>query len=245
MGKRRCHPTRLGLVRLAAEQRVEPDQPVAAEAEAGHLATELIGVTSIPAVADDQDDGAMTEHPTCVVALERVQRVGDARPAADVVHLVGNVVERGVDVAVAEQVGDSGQMCRKREGLDALAPADRMREHEQVARVSVHRTADVAEDHDRPALGARARAREALRVAALARRGSHGAAQLDRAATIGAQAPGPSLRDPPRRLAEQPAHRRELVPAHLAKVALAEQLLGAVPRARGRRSLDLTGDTRR
>ena len=104
-----------------------------AAAEPSHLAAELIGVAAVPAVADDQHHRAVAEHTPRVVALEGVQRVGDARPATDVVHLGGDVVERGVDVAVAEEVRDSGQVCRKREGLDPLAPADRVREHEQVA----------------------------------------------------------------------------------------------------------------
>src|ERR1019366_6654993 len=96
---------------------------------------------------------------------------------------------------------------------------------------------------DRSALGARARAGEAMGVASLARRGSHRAPQLHRAATIGTEAPGPSFGDPPRRLPQQAAHRLQLVPAHLAKIALAEQFLGAVAGARRRRSLDLAGDT--
>src|SRR3984893_12506725 len=168
----------------AAQARGEPEQPVATPSQTGHLASELIGVSPVPPVADDDDDGAVTEHPAGVVALERVQRVGDARPSADVVDLGGRVLERCIDVAVPEEMGDSGQMCRKREGLDALAPADRMREDEQMARVPIHGSADVAEDDDRAALGARARAGEAVRVASLARGGSHGAAQLDCSPTV-------------------------------------------------------------
>ena len=69
-----------------------------------------------------------------MVTLEGVQRVGDTpRPATDVVDLGGNVIERRVDVTVAEEVRVSGQMCRKRERLHALAPADGVSEHEQVS----------------------------------------------------------------------------------------------------------------
>ena len=198
MWKSRGHAARLRLVCAAAEQRVEPDQPVTGAAQPRHLATQLLGVTAVPAVADDEHDRAVAEHAPRMHALKGVQGVGDARPAADVVHLTGDVVECGVDVAVAEEMRDSGQVCRKREGLDPLAPADRMREHQQMARVSVHRTADVAEDHDRSSLGPRARAGEAVRVASLASSGSHGAAQLHGATPVGALAPRPSLRDPPR-----------------------------------------------
>jgi hypothetical protein len=138
VGERCGHPPRLGLIDRAPEERIEPDEPVAAPAQTGHLASKLIGVSSVPPVADDDDDGAVTEHPAGVVTLKRVERVGDARASADVVDLGGHVLERSIDVAVPEEMRDSGQMCRKREGLDALAPADRMREDEQMARVPIH-----------------------------------------------------------------------------------------------------------
>ena len=122
---RQCssHPARLGLICGTPEQRVEPDQPVAAATETRHLATELIRVAPIPAVADDQHHRAVTEHAASMVTLKCVQRICYASTAADVVHLARHVVESGGDIAVAEQMRDSSQMCRKREGLDALPPS--------------------------------------------------------------------------------------------------------------------------
>jgi len=128
----RGHATCFRLICGAPQQRVEPDEAVTAAPEPSHLASELFGITAVPSVADDQHDRAMTEHAARMVSLEGVQRVSDTRPATDVVHLRGNVVERGVDVAMAEEMRDSRQVCRKREGLDPLAGADHMREHQQM-----------------------------------------------------------------------------------------------------------------
>ena len=47
----------------------------------------------------------MSQDASGVHPLKRVQRIGDAGAAADVVHLLGDVIERRVDVSVAKQVG--------------------------------------------------------------------------------------------------------------------------------------------
>jgi hypothetical protein len=131
---RQCsgHAARLRLIRAAAEQRVEPDQAVTCAPESGHLAAQLIWVTTVPSVTDDDHDRAVSEHAPRMYPLKGVQGVGDARASADIVHLLGDVIECGIDVTVTQQMGNSCQMCRKRERLHALAPADGMGKHEQV-----------------------------------------------------------------------------------------------------------------
>ena len=95
----------------------------------------------------------------------------------------------------------------------ACAKTRRWREYRSIEPLTSQRI------DDRPALRPRACSSETLRVAALARRGSHRPSQLDRSATVGAQPPRPSLGHAPRRLAEQPAYRGELIPVHVTKVA--------------------------
>ena len=64
-----------------------------ASAEPGHLAPELIRVPAVPPVTDDEDDCAVSQDASGVHPLKRVQRIGDAGAAADVVHLLGDVIE--------------------------------------------------------------------------------------------------------------------------------------------------------
>ena len=63
MRQRRLHAARQRLVFRRTEQRVKPDEPVAVALQAGHLLAQQIHLAPIPTVADEQDDGASSQHP--------------------------------------------------------------------------------------------------------------------------------------------------------------------------------------
>src|ERR1700694_1504930 len=54
------HSDRLRPIVLAAEQRVEPDKPVTAALQRAHFVCQQLDIASIPTVADDDDDCAVS-----------------------------------------------------------------------------------------------------------------------------------------------------------------------------------------
>src|SRR5215208_8158604 len=99
--KRRLHAAGERLVARVRLQRVEPDQRVSATGETRHLRAELLGVATVPAVREQYHDRAATEAPA-VLAVERGERVADARPARPVAGSARSTVERAIGVAAGQ-----------------------------------------------------------------------------------------------------------------------------------------------
>src|SRR5579872_185471 len=84
VGQRRFHPGRLGTVILAAEQRIQPDQAIAASLQPAHLAAEQLNIPPVPAIADDDDDRAVRQHAARPALVEFMQAFPDARAASPI-----------------------------------------------------------------------------------------------------------------------------------------------------------------
>ncbi len=150
-GQRRLQAERQGLVTGRAHQRVHPDQPVARSLQPGDGMSHLRRIPPVPPIADDGDGRAVAQHAARVAAVERLDRLADARPARPVVDRRRHPVERRVDVVTAQQTGDAGQARGEDKRLNASAGVlERVGEIQQQPRVALHRPADVAEQDQRP-----------------------------------------------------------------------------------------------
>ena len=85
---------------------------------------ELVGVAAVPAVGQDDDDRAAADAPA-VLAVERAQRLADARAARPVDDGAGGARQRAVGIAAGELARDARQPRAERERLDAAARGDR------------------------------------------------------------------------------------------------------------------------
>src|SRR5262245_35842008 len=57
-------------ISIVAQERIEPDQPPAGLVEALHFPCQSFSRVAIESVADEQDDGALSEHPARPPAVE-------------------------------------------------------------------------------------------------------------------------------------------------------------------------------
>src|SRR5450759_3059963 len=162
----RGHAAREGFVALRTDQRVEPDQPVGRAAQVDELGAEFCRVASVPSVAHDDHDRAMSEHAARPMAIEIRQRVADAGASAEIVDALAHRVERTVQVAIAKQPRDPSEPCREHERFEVLAARDRVGEDHQQARVALHRTAHVADQNQRPSPHPRAAVEQLDQLAA-------------------------------------------------------------------------------
>src|SRR5947209_8432469 len=85
------------------------------------LGHQLARVAAVPAVADDDHDGAVAEHASRPLAVEVAEGVADACAAAEVVHALAHRIERPVEVAVPEQPRDAREAGREDERLQILS----------------------------------------------------------------------------------------------------------------------------
>ena len=118
VGEGGLHAAREGLVLRGAQQRIEPDEAVAAPVEAFHFLAEEGDVAAVPAVADDEDGGALAEEASAPDEVELAQGLAGAGAAAPVFDAVGGGLEGAVDVAFGELVGQAGEAGAEGEGLD-------------------------------------------------------------------------------------------------------------------------------
>ena len=123
VGERGLHAARERLVVRMGFQRVEPDEAVRAAPQASHLCGELFRLAPVPAVGEQDDDGAAAEAAT-MLAIERGERVPDARAAGPVVGRAGGAVERAVGIAAGVRVG-VGELLSAHRALSAVDPVDR------------------------------------------------------------------------------------------------------------------------
>src|SRR5579884_996452 len=231
------HPARHRLVALRAEQGVEPDQAMGHAVQPGQLPRQELGVASIPAVADQDHDRPVAQHPAGPAPVEVGQRLADPGAPAEVVDLPAHLVQRPIDVAAAQHARDACEAGGEHEGLDVLAAGHGVGEDQEQPRVALHGAADVAEQHQR----ATAQARPAVQQPHQLPAGADGlpgrAPEVHLAMSRRPQPARAALGHPPGRLLEQPLHLLRLLPGEVLEVLLAEQLLGAVARAAGGGSL--------
>src|SRR5467141_1459189 len=114
------------------------------------LGRKLRRVAAVPAIADDDHDRAVPEHTASPLAIEFAERGADARAAAEVVHALADRVEHLIDVALANQASDAREPRRENERLEVLAARHRVSKDHQQPGVALHRSADVADEHQRP-----------------------------------------------------------------------------------------------
>ena len=106
------------------------------------------GILPLPAVRDDDDDGAARQRPPAVDVVELLQRGADPRAAPPVGDRLRALLERRLGIARAELGRQPRQPRAERERLHAGPGADgRVQEQDERAGVGVHRAGHVAE-HD-------------------------------------------------------------------------------------------------
>ena len=72
---------RPGLKPVETQQRIEPDQPPAGTVQPVNLMFQQLVVIALQPVGDEQDDGALPQHPARPFAIELVQGRPDPRAA--------------------------------------------------------------------------------------------------------------------------------------------------------------------
>ena len=113
--QRRAHAARERLVLGVALERIDPDDRVRLPGEPGHLTADELGVLALPAVRDDDHDGAARQRTAAVDVVELLERRADAGAAAPVRHLAGGALERGLGVArLAGRPSAARAACRRR-----------------------------------------------------------------------------------------------------------------------------------
>src|SRR5262249_45043514 len=214
------HAARARRVAGAPQERIQPDEAMAALSHTPHLGIEKRRVAGLPTVADQEHHGATLEHAAGVQPIEHPQALADAGAAGEVHDLARGMGERGVDVANLELARDPREPGAEDECLGApVAVRDAVEELEEDAGVELHRAADVGEDDQRAALELAAPAMEYERDAAVARRVAQHAPHVEAGAAARAdQAKRLADRQVEPHVAQRPRERVELLAGALAEV---------------------------
>src|ERR1700693_6022748 len=162
------------------------------------------------------------------MAVEIGERVSDPGASAEIVDALAHRVERAVQVAIPKQPRDPREACRKHKRLEVFAASDRVGEDHQEPRVALHRTAHVADEHQRPSAYSWTAMKQTHHLAARPNRVASGAAQVKAPGMRRPQASGLALGHAPRRGLEQLAYLLGLLPGHLLEVLVPQQLLRAI-----------------
>src|SRR5260370_375541 len=105
------------LITRSPHQGIQPDHAVTARAQAAHLEVERGGVARLPAVADEEEHGALAKDSARVATIEGTDALADTRAAGEVDDRAGGVGKRGVDIANLELPGNGGEPRPKDESL--------------------------------------------------------------------------------------------------------------------------------
>src|SRR5262245_8606904 len=228
MRERGRHPSRDRLIAVGAEQWVEPYQSVRHPAQAGQLDGQQLGVSSVPAIAHENDDGAVAEHASGPAAVEFGQRLADPGAAAEVVDRLADLSQGTVDVTPAQYACDPGQPRGKDERLDVLPTSDRVGEYQQQPGVAFHRATDVAQQDQWPAAQPSLAMKQPDQFAA----GTDGVAgrapEVDTATEGRRKAAGTALRDPAGRRMQKALELLRLMQGQVFEVFVTQQLFRAV-----------------
>ena len=144
--QRRLHPPRQRLVIRRTQQRIQPNQTVAAALQPRHLFGQQLRLPPIPAVGDYQCHGAASQRPPRPAVIERLYRLSNPRAARPVRHSPRHFRHRPVNPPMLQMPRNARQPGRKQKRLHRL-PAARygMDEMQQHPRVPFHRPADIAD----------------------------------------------------------------------------------------------------
>src|SRR5206468_772677 len=133
---------------------------------------------------------AVSQHPPRVAAIECLDRLTDASPARPVVDRGGHPIEGRVDVMRTEQARDASQAGGENEGLHpGTGVLEGVGEIQQQPCVPLHRTADVAEQHQWTRSNGRALPAEDQQLAAKSQATPQQPANVEPVSTAG---PSPS-----------------------------------------------------
>ena len=149
--QRRLQPARQRRVVGGADERVQPDQPMAASLQPRDLVAQLARIAAIPAVGDEQHDRTAVQDAAAPALMELLARPRQSAslptsPAPTATRPRARRPARGS----AQLPRDARQLRGEQKRLDTLvAPRHGVREVQQHARVALHRAADVAEQHER------------------------------------------------------------------------------------------------
>lgn len=145
VGQRRLDASRQRLVARHAQQWIEPDETPAAAAHARHFASQHLWVSAIPAVGEDQEDRSVSHDPAGPSSVEGVQRLADARAPAPVRDVSHDLVQRCL--RSRDPARDPRQLGGEHERFKMTRVGGEARhEVKKNATVSLHRSADVADD---------------------------------------------------------------------------------------------------
>src|SRR5207302_10282157 len=108
-------------VGVVAQQWIEPNQAPARFMQPVHLLAEAGSGIAVEPVADEEEDGALAENPAGPVAVELRQALADPRAARPVLDRPRHLVERDIDILVAQMARDVGKARAEEKGVDAVA----------------------------------------------------------------------------------------------------------------------------
>src|SRR5258708_7891974 len=197
MRQRRRHAACQRLVSLRAQEGVEPDQSVGRTPEVDELGREPCRISSVPSIADDDHHRAVSQHAPGPMAVEIGQRLADAGASTEIVDALAHGLEAAIEVSIAKQSSDPRKSRREYEGFHILPARDSVREDHQQPRVALHRTAHVADQHQRPSAYPRPAVEQAHQLAARPDRMACGAPKIDPSRPRRAKAPRLALGDSP------------------------------------------------
>src|SRR5580704_5714092 len=178
IGQRRLHAARLRRVIAPADQRIEPDDFLAAPPQPAHLLAELFRLAGVVAVGNDHQRGSRIDDAARVPAIEGGQTLADLRAAADALRR--QPLHRTRDVAVAQRRRDVREAGVEHERLgfakridDAVQKADKERG------VEAHRARRIEQDHEPQRFDLASAPGEIERHAAMGDIAMNGAAKID------------------------------------------------------------------
>lgn len=105
-----------------ADERIEPDQSMAASLQSSYFFAEDLRVAPIPSVGDEEDHWRLMEHATCPSLVELPQRGPDPRAARPVGYRIRHGVDRFLHAAKANLSRHAGEACREEEDFEPAAP---------------------------------------------------------------------------------------------------------------------------
>ena len=110
-----------------------------------HLPLQPGAAVPVQPVRNQKHHGALTESPARPQPIELAERLADPRAAVPVLGDLADLVERFVDILVAQITCDVGQPRAEQEGMHAVpVVGDSVQEVQQHARITAHRTGDIA-----------------------------------------------------------------------------------------------------
>ena len=217
-----------GLRRVVARprKRIDPDEPIRRALQASRLELQARRIAALPAVGDEQNDRASAEDAARPAQIELMERIADARSTRPVGHCARDAPERGVRAALAQLPRDAREPRSEGECLDATPTArQRMGHMQEQPGVGLHRTRDIAEDHERPPLRARRATQEHHGLAARAQHPPQRRARIEpRPVAARAKAPAGPLAGRPSQALQESRGGRALRGRHRREVDLAQEL---------------------